>query len=497
MAYTLKYSDLTKTISVVVPSMPPGINAVDTSLSFVGSGYPNYGLKIAENFLHLLENFSGPIPPSNPIEGQVWYDTSDSYNKVLKVMNGIGWVAVSGIYQQVSAPTSNLKFGNIWVDTYTNQLKIFGPSGWVLVGPPTTNSNTGSIPDSIIDVDDIAHNVIRNVVNGQTQSIISDSQFIPKTVISGFTLIFTGTNITSFGVIQGSATSAYGLNIGRNFYQTSSFLRKDDISIDGQLITGKIIFNTPANQIGALGRDGIVININGRLSTDYIQFYKEDNNALLINNALDGSINFKTRSRNTNELKTLLWVGPTSIGVNTEFPASGTILDINGAVKVASTITVSTTATSIYAKGQLITERGITAYTTSSMKDVVINGQIYLNKTDLSGNYQSGVVLSPTTATTYDLGTSALPFRSIYATNIYSTNYNSLPGTLQLNSTDIAPPGWLICNGATLTTSTYVGLFNTINYKFGGSGGTFYLPNLYLTSVVSGVTTTTYYIIKI
>jgi hypothetical protein len=158
---------------------------------------------------------------------------------------------------------------------------------------------------------------------------------------------------------------------------------------------------------------------------------------------------------------------------------------------------VSTTATSIYAKGQLITERGITAYTTSSMKDVVINGQIYLNKTDLSGNYQSGVVLSPTTATTYDLGTSALPFRSIYATNIYSTNYNSLPGTLQLNSTDIAPPGWLICNGATLTTSTYVGLFNTINYKFGGSGGTFYLPNLYLTSVVSGVTTTTYYIIKI
>ena len=496
MAYTLKYSDSTKTISVVVPSMPPGINTVDTSLSLVGSGYPNYGLKIAENFLHLLENFSGPVPPSNPVEGQVWYDTGDPYNKVLKLMNGIGWEPISGIYQQVSAPTSNLKFGNIWVDTYNNQLKIFGPTGWVLVGPPTTNSNTGSIPDSIIDVDSITHNVIRNIVNGQTQSIISDSQFVPKTVISGFTRIFTGTNITSFGVIQGSATSAYGLNIGQIFYQTSSFLRKDDISIDGQLITGKIIFNTPSNQIGALGRDGIVININGKSSTDYIQFYKESNNALLINNALDGSINFKTRSRNTNELKTLLWVGPTSIGVNTESPASGTVLDINGAVKIANTITVSTTATSIYAKGQLVTEQGITAYTTSSMEDVIINGQIYLNRTGLSGNYQSGAVLSPTTATTYDLGTSALPFRSIYATNIYATNYNSLPGTLQLNSTDVAPPGWLICNGTTLSTSTYVGLFKAINYKFGGSGGTFYLPNLYLTSV-AGVTTTTYYIIKI
>ena len=498
MAYTLKYSDLTKTTSIVVPSMPPGINSVDTSLSLVGSGYPNYGLKIAENFLHLLENFSGPIPPSSPIEGQVWYDTGNSYNKVLKVMNGVGWVAIGGIYQQSSAPTSNLKFGDIWADTNNNQLKLYGPNGWTLIGPPTagSSSNTGTFPDTITDTDGVSHNVIKNLVNGQVQSIISDAQFIPQSSISGFIRLTTGTNVASFGAIQGNATSAFGLNIGQIFYQTSSFLRKDDNSIDGQIVTGKIVFNTPSNQLGALGRDGIIVNINGKSSTDFIQFYKENNNALIINNALDGSINFRTRSRSTNELKTILWVGPTSVGVNTEFPSSNVVLDINGAIRIASTITVLTTTTSINAKGQIITERGITAYTTSSMKDVVINGQIYLNKTDLSGNYQSGSVLSPTTATTYDLGTSALPFRSIYATNIYATNYNALPGTLQLNSTNVAPPGWLICNGTTLSTSTYVGLFNAINYKFGGSGGTFYLPNLYLTSV-AGVTTTTFYIIKI
>jgi hypothetical protein len=476
--------------------MPPGINTVDTSLNLVGSGYPNYGLKIAENFLHLLENFSSSFPPSNPIEGQIWYDTTDPFNKVLRVMNGNGWPPVGGIYQSAGAPTLNLKFGDIWVDTNNNRLNIYGPSGWILVGPTVSGSSTGSFPDIIVDINGISHAIIKNLVNGKTLSIISDSQFIPASVISGFTQLTTGTTISSIGTLQGNASSAFGLNIGQTFYPATSFLRKDDTSADGQIISGKLFFVTPSDQIGSLGRDGIVINIGGKSSTDFIQFYKENNNALLVNNALDGSINFKTRSRATNQLKTILWAGPNSVGVNTESPASNVVLDINGAIQVSSTITVLSTITSISAKGQIITEKGVTAYTTSSVEDIVVNGQIYLNKTDLSGNYQTGAVLSPTTATTYDIGTSSLPFRSIYATNIYATNYNALPGTLQLNSTDIAPPGWVTCNGASLSTATYAGLFNAIKYKFGGSGGFFNLPNLSLTSI-AGVTTTTYYIIKI
>jgi hypothetical protein len=88
MAYTLRFSDISKPQTVTVPDMPPGINTIDTSLNLVGKNYPNYGEKIAENFLHLLENFSGPLPPENPIEGQLWYDTSDPTNKVLRIMDG-------------------------------------------------------------------------------------------------------------------------------------------------------------------------------------------------------------------------------------------------------------------------------------------------------------------------------------------------------------------------------------------------------------------------
>ena len=41
-----------------------------------------------------------------------------------------------------------------------------------------------------------------------------------------------------------------------------------------------------------------------------------------------------------------------------------------------------------------------------------------------------------------------------------------------------APSGWLICNGASLSTATYASLFAIIGYVYGGSGANFNLPNL-------------------
>ncbi len=44
-----------------------------TSLSLVGQNYKNYGELIAENFVHILENFARDIAPTNPTVGQLWY----------------------------------------------------------------------------------------------------------------------------------------------------------------------------------------------------------------------------------------------------------------------------------------------------------------------------------------------------------------------------------------------------------------------------------------
>jgi microcystin-dependent protein len=43
----------------------------------------------------------------------------------------------------------------------------------------------------------------------------------------------------------------------------------------------------------------------------------------------------------------------------------------------------------------------------------------------------------------------------------------------------VAPAGhWALCNGASLSTSTYPKAFAVLGYRYGGSGGTFMLPNM-------------------
>src|SRR5262249_6492151 len=40
-----------------------------------------------------------------------------------------------------------------------------------------------------------------------------------------------------------------------------------------------------------------------------------------------------------------------------------------------------------------------------------------------------------------------------------------------------APTGWLLCDGQGYSTTTYARLFGVIGYTFGGSGGTFNVPD--------------------
>lgn len=53
-------------------------NATDarTSLVFTGKGYPDYGDRINENMLHMLEHFASDTEPVFPTGGQIWYDRS-------------------------------------------------------------------------------------------------------------------------------------------------------------------------------------------------------------------------------------------------------------------------------------------------------------------------------------------------------------------------------------------------------------------------------------
>jgi hypothetical protein len=58
-----------------------------TSLELVGKFYSAWGEPYAQNFLSLLENFAGTAAPPNPRKGQLWFDTATG---VLKLFGGTG-----------------------------------------------------------------------------------------------------------------------------------------------------------------------------------------------------------------------------------------------------------------------------------------------------------------------------------------------------------------------------------------------------------------------
>lgn len=80
-----------------------------TSLSLLGRGVTNYGELIAEDLVHLLENFAGSDSPQNPITGQLWFEANPGSpgQGVLKVYNGNEFVPISTTPTGNSLPTSN------------------------------------------------------------------------------------------------------------------------------------------------------------------------------------------------------------------------------------------------------------------------------------------------------------------------------------------------------------------------------------------------------
>lgn len=75
MAYRVDYFDSTKP-SILVQD---GTLNTSTHLTLVGKNWYGYGEAMAENLLHLMENFAGPNEPdvSKAVTGQLWYKQLD------------------------------------------------------------------------------------------------------------------------------------------------------------------------------------------------------------------------------------------------------------------------------------------------------------------------------------------------------------------------------------------------------------------------------------
>jgi len=127
---------LNKTNGTVITTVADASVDKTTDLVFVGRNYAAYGEIQNENFLKLLENFANTSEPSKPIEGQLWYNTT---NKQLNFYDSYNWKSFANLDVNTVNPLSINRTpseGDLWYHKIEQQLFAYNGSEYVLIGPP-------------------------------------------------------------------------------------------------------------------------------------------------------------------------------------------------------------------------------------------------------------------------------------------------------------------------------------------------------------------------
>ena len=370
--YNLPFTDNANKGDITVTEN--SFNNTDTSLTFPGRLVSDYGEFVNTNFLHLLENFANVNPPSNPVEGQLWYDTTENVDQ-LKIYDGTNWVSAGGLKKGADEPAvSNSVIGDIWVDTTNSQLYVFSGSGWVLVGPNFSSGvKTGALPETIIDTSDVERTVIKLYAldaNGTSTivGIISAYEFTPKSILSGFSRIKVGYNLNttlSNNKFNGTADIAENLLISGATIPASDVMRSN-------------IINQVTELLRIRNNNGIEIG-----TTKTISMLVEGTSGI-IEHSLPGS-NLDLRVNNNGAFTTAMRVkSDLSVGINDLNPDEK--LSVVGNIKI-------TAPTDAPTEGNLVVggTTNSTSPTTGSLKtagglgvaeDVYIGGNLVVQGTD-------------------------------------------------------------------------------------------------------------------
>jgi len=197
-------------------------------LKLIGKNYAGYGEVQNENFVHLLENFSGTSAPPRPISGQIWFDAST--NK-LKFYDGTKWRTSGGAEISPTAPTG-LSIGDFWFDTLNDQLYAWNGLQFVLIGPENAAGLgiTQMKSRSVRDTGGLLHAIIEAIVDNETVFIISADEFTLDSGLNpivGFGVIKKGTTFINTGA-DGVTSSTH-----RIWGTASNALKTDQLKVDG------------------------------------------------------------------------------------------------------------------------------------------------------------------------------------------------------------------------------------------------------------------------
>ena len=169
--------DIYKSDGTLLVTIPDGGVDITTSLQLLGKNFAGYGGIVAEDFVHLLENFTSGYPPANPIPGQLWFNSIT--NRLAVYDEGGNWKELAQLVVQITAPSSSTaRVGDFWYNTSSSQLYIWDGFEWQLIGFPSGDTTIRFV--LIKDISSVLHKAIEVIVAGKIMTIFSsDGPYIP------------------------------------------------------------------------------------------------------------------------------------------------------------------------------------------------------------------------------------------------------------------------------------------------------------------------------
>jgi microcystin-dependent protein len=414
MTYNVRFTDQDKADLTVFDNT----SNTDTTLVFPGRNTTGYGQTVAENFLHILENFASASEPISPIEGQLWYDSGE---ETLKISDGLNWKSANGIYKGPVEPgLDSSREGELWIDTTNQQLRIFNGARWILVGPSQTSIaglKYGPTVETVDDTDSVKRSIVVFYVADVPVTIISKDSFIPKVSIPGFPNVRAGLNINdpqtsaqkdqfqggNLPKLVGTAIVAESMLVSTTgdgvVVPAARFLRSDVVN------TTESAFNIRDNAGLTIGRDQ-----NFNLSTG-------SSGARIYNSFPNSSINLQINRGGLPD--TIVRIQDNKVGINNNNPQQE--LDLNGNAAISGSLALASVAESTNINNGSFKTAGGAAIA----KNLRVGSNVILNETP--GTVTQTREIRPESNDTHDLGTVNRRWKTVHVKNVKA---DSIEGVL-------------------------------------------------------------------